>query len=85
MNDYENKLRDILKKITKDENPDKWDRGYIFYPGEIDSLDMATFALSVEEVFDVKVSDEVLANMYSIENVLKGIKELKNESTNISS
>lgn len=85
MDKNENQIREVLKKITRNHHPDKWEKNYRFYPGEIDSLDMVTFALHVEETFDIKISDDMLSDMYSIENVVRGVKDLINESKNISS
>lgn len=77
MDDTENKIRNILKIITKNDDPTNWGAEYIFYPGEIDSLDMATFALNLEEAFNVKIPDDILANMYSIENAEQSIRLIK--------
>lgn len=70
----EEKIKNILKKITKNDKPDMWDEEYQFYPGELDSLDMATLAMNLEEEFSIIISDEMLSNINTLTNIKDYIK-----------
>ena len=69
MKKIEEEIRKILKTITKNNDPTTWDQTYIFSPGSLDSLDMATLALTLEEKFAIKISDEDLVKITTISSI----------------
>lgn len=64
-------LRDILSSITKNSTPQEWPADYVFAPGDLDSLDIATLALNIEETLSVTVDDEDLPELNSIDSILR--------------
>lgn len=71
------KIREILKKITKNNDPDIWEKTFEFSPDYLDSLDMATLALSLEEEFSIQIPDDNLIDMRNIENIENFINQVK--------
>lgn len=79
MNLHQN-ICDILAKITRDQRPYEWDLDYNFIPGDLDSLDTATLALGIEESFSVKIADDEIEYIKSINQIISLIqKKLDNK------
>jgi acyl carrier protein len=66
----EQDIRTILCDAIGTSEPDKWPVNFNFLDNDIDSLDHATFLLSLEEKYEIIVPEESVAELSSIQSVL---------------
>lgn len=83
MNQIENKILDIIKEVVPDLTLDNMTEELTFEEVGINSINFIAIVISLEEHFDIEITDELLImeNMNTIkkiENILKtyGIEEV---------
>jgi acyl carrier protein len=67
----ENAIREILCEVTRSDAPKSWAVDHVFLDDDLDSLDLANFALLLSERCDMTIGDDDLGKLESIQAVLK--------------
>ena len=67
----EEDVRSALREVVNSDVVQAWDLEFDFAEDALDSLDKATFALFLEENYQFVLSDEELAGVHSIADVLR--------------
>lgn len=67
----ENDIRKMLCGVLKSDDALSWPADFSFREDALDSLDLVTFALSIEEATGLKITDQELGEMTSIANVME--------------
>lgn len=62
----EEKLRALFCEVLGHDAPMTWDTGFDFRESEVDSLDMATFALRIQEATGRRISDADLPQLRTL-------------------
>jgi acyl carrier protein len=63
----EKKLRMMFCEVLGHDAPMVWEDGFDFRESEVDSLDMATFALRIQEVTGQRISDADLPQLRTLD------------------
>ena len=66
----ENLVRKILISIVKTDEPNSWDIHFDFREHSLDSLDIVSLALKLEEASGVRIPDESIGELRSIHSVI---------------
>jgi len=66
----EKDVRQALRETVKSDVVDSWNADYNFLEGDLDSLDHVTFALFLDESYGLKIRDEELPALNTIQAVL---------------
>ena len=66
----ERDIRDILCSVLKSEDARGWATDFDFREDALDSLDVVTFGLKLEEAAGIKVTDQELSEMTTIGKVV---------------
>jgi len=66
----ENDIRKMLCGVLKSDDALSWPADFNFREDALDSLDLVTFALSIEEATSLKITDQELGEMTSIAKVM---------------
>lgn len=72
----EGDVRAALRQVLKTEAVERWPVDFDFQDGAMDSLDLATFALLLDERHGVHIPDERLPELRTIRAVLEIAREL---------
>jgi len=70
-------VRKLLISVVKNDGPIKWDGKFDFREGDVDSLDIVSFALKLEEETGLRIPDEKIGELRSIEAVISVFNSLE--------
>ena len=66
----EESIRGILCEVIKSDEPKSWALDYVFAEDDLDSLDLANFALLLSERCELTIEDDDLEKLRSIQDVM---------------
>ena len=69
-------IRNIIEEADTMADMDSLQNDVALTQQEVDSLDMANILLLIEEKFDVKIPDEDMSQLQSIDGIVKYLSEL---------
>lgn len=67
----EESIREILCEVIKSDEPKSWALDYVFVGDDLDSLDLANFALLLSERCELMIEDDDLEKLRSIQDVME--------------
>ena len=81
MNNYKNKIIEILNQIKPDKNVIIKPSDDLFALGILDSFGMLSYITSIETEFNIQIPTEELIpqNFWSIESTIETVMKIKNE------
>lgn len=70
-------VQKLLSEVVKDEAPMSWDVDFDFRKNNLDSLDIVTLALKLEDLVGIRIPDANIEELRSINSVLNAVRALQ--------